>query len=161
MKIVDKINELHNFMLTPAGGITGARIQQEAHSAIQEGIKSPEWKAYMSNFASNPEQLQRLIGEDNTFTTATLLGPYVLSYMVANGVCGVATTLETTANLPTFVIDSIDDKLNPATAPIPDSPAIDPNLENMKRFVFIKKDPLKPENKPAIQPVGSAKTKRR
>ena len=125
MKIVDKIDEIHNFVKTPAGALKGATMQNQCGLAILNGIKSPEWKTYMCNFASNPDQLKRLIGEDAAFMQTTW-GPHSLAYLAANSTCGTGTTVNTKANMPDLMIQALDAGLSSGVAPTdcPDSLAL-------------------------------------
>jgi hypothetical protein len=67
-----------------------------AIAAIRDGIKSPAWEFYMTQFARdekgvlNKEQLARLMGTDNTLGDPTM--DRQRAYLVSNAVCGMTTT---------------------------------------------------------------------
>ena len=88
-------------------GKLGADIGDLAVAAITGGIRSPEWRAYMSLFADNEEQLQRLISEPLLEQE-----PYLAqnrAYIVSNAVCA--------ADTGTFVADRVDpDDINGAVS---------------------------------------------
>jgi hypothetical protein len=78
-------------------GQLGADIGELAVAAITGGIESPAWKAYMSLFADNEEQLQRLISYPPPEQE-----PYLMrnrAYIVSNAVCA--------ADTGTFVADRV------------------------------------------------------
>jgi hypothetical protein len=94
-KIFKNLEKAHVAVVidTFKGGNLGWRIGQLAIKAVNGGIKSEDWKKYMSLFADNEEQL-------NLLTTEELPAdkPYLeqsRAYMVSNAVCDAATTTET------------------------------------------------------------------
>ena len=81
----------------------GIELQQLAVMALLKGIGSPEWEAYMNKFTSNPAELLRLCGKDDTFNQ-----PYQkqnLAYVVSNAICGTATTTGTHLRVETNIDD--------------------------------------------------------
>lgn len=94
----------------------GGKLKRAAIKAIMGGIGSDDWKAYMSLFADNVDQLNRLTvrkpDEDAWLAEAR-------AYMVANAVCGADSTTRTSLR----VDDDIDDGVsNAADAKIVDPP---------------------------------------
>ena len=79
------------------GGKLGEDIGKLAVAAITGGIKSPAWRAYMSLFADNEEQLQRLISDPPPDDESYL--PRNRAYIVSNAVCA--------ADTGTFVADRV------------------------------------------------------
>lgn len=69
-------------------GALGKKISDAAVAAIMKGIGTAEWKSYMSLYASNKEQLERL-----TVEKATDLPYFSLqrAYIVSNAVCDIGT----------------------------------------------------------------------
>ncbi len=114
MKISDKIDRIHEFVSTPAGAGKGIELQEQASQAIKNGIKSDEWRVFMSNFASNPAQLNRLLGQDAFIEKPW--GLIALAYLPANAMCGTSTTANTKRNLPPQFIDALDDQLDSSDA---------------------------------------------
>lgn len=117
-RIIDNVRAKKASMMTnPAEAGANAVL---AVAAINGGIKSPEWRAYMMQFvdqnppgtAVDPRQLDRLLGNDGT------LGHPILNmrraYLVSNGPCG-----PTTPERFDFQVNSIDDGLEPACVPAP------------------------------------------
>lgn len=92
MKIIDKLNQIHQEMSADPDGSVGFgnRLQKLSCMAVRGGIDSRAWTNYMKLFASNPDQLRRLCGEDEAFND-TLYGLNSLSYMGGNGNCGIDT----------------------------------------------------------------------
>lgn len=85
-------------------GDLASRIGQLAVEAVINGMDSQEWKDYMSLFADNEAQLNRL-------TVQTPDEPSYLkqarAYIVSNAICDAATGVKTHNNVNT----SIDDEL--------------------------------------------------
>jgi hypothetical protein len=79
----------------------GKQIGNAAVAAITGGIASPAWKDYMSIFADNAEQLERLTVQKQG--EADYL-PQLRAYIVSNAVCD-ATTTTATANRVSNTID--------------------------------------------------------
>jgi hypothetical protein len=76
---------------TPPGAL-GKALSNTAVAAITGGIISDAWKAYMSLFADNAAQLERLTVENPT--DADYL-PLLRAYMVSNAVCDIQTNTKT------------------------------------------------------------------
>jgi hypothetical protein len=94
---------------TMKGGDLGARIGALAIKAVTGGLTSPDWKTYMSLFADNVTQLNRL-------TTTTTDGnrtylPQFRAYIAGNGVCDAATTTDTANKLDVTIDDGLDPNL--------------------------------------------------
>jgi hypothetical protein len=87
----------------------GKQIGNAAVAAITGGINSAEWKSYMSLFADNAEQLERLTVPKPT--DADYL-PQLRAYIVSNAVCD-ATTTTATAN-------RVDNRIDVGMAEAPD-----------------------------------------
>jgi hypothetical protein len=70
----------------------GLRLKQAAIAALMGGIESDAWKSYMSLFANNQEQLNRLTvkAEDEDWTVTESR-----AYIVANAICGADSTTQT------------------------------------------------------------------
>ena len=83
----------------------GFDLKRAAIKAMMNGIKSDEWISYMSLFAENAEQLNRLTvpqaGEDSWLTESR-------AYIIANAICGADSTTRTSLR----VDDDIDDNIN-------------------------------------------------
>jgi hypothetical protein len=88
--VIDKVSP------APGGkpGDLGEAIGELAVKAIMKGLRSPEWKQYMSLFADNEEQLTLLTVERETDSE---YAPRDRAYIVANAVCA-ADTNTFTAN---------------------------------------------------------------
>ena len=94
--ILKNLQNIHAAVVidTINGGVLGARIGALAIKAITSGMTdangmpTADWKTYMSLFADNVTQLNRLT------TTATDGGrsylPQFRAYIAGNGVCGAA-----------------------------------------------------------------------
>jgi hypothetical protein len=103
----------------------GFKLKQAAIEAMMAGIGSDQWKSYMSLFADNTEQLNRLTvraeNEDLWLTESR-------AYMVANSICGADSTTQTvlrvdaliddslTANNNNEIVDPVDGQAAPAGA---------------------------------------------
>lgn len=109
MKISEKAEEIHQFVSTPAGAMAGTMLQQQASEAIRDGMGSPAWKTFMCNFASNPAQLGRLMGQDDLITKPW--GVIALAYLPANAMCGTGTTTGILRTVPKPFVDAIDKDL--------------------------------------------------
>jgi len=92
MKILERLEKIRDDVAADplANAALGARMQELGCLAVEEGINSRAWEQYMRLFASNPDQLKRLIGKDEEFNQ-TFWGRKSLAYMVANGCCGIDT----------------------------------------------------------------------
>jgi hypothetical protein len=109
MKITEKVEQIHQFVSTPAGAGKGILMQQQASEAIKGGMNSPAWRTFMCNFASNPTQLQRLLGQDGL--VGKPWGTIALAYLPANAMCGTGTTTDTLGPMPQPFRDALDDSL--------------------------------------------------
>lgn len=102
-------------------GALGKELSNAAVAAITNGIKSTEWKNYMSLFADNAKQLERLtVPKDNDPSYL----PLMRAYMVSNAVCDVGTNTHTGKNLdvridnnPTLPVDSDNSVVRPFKIP--------------------------------------------
>ena len=115
MKIAENIEAIHAFVSTPAGVGKGVQIQEQASEAIKNGMKSDAWKLFMSNFASNPAQLTRLMGQDAFIEKPW--GIIALAYLPANAICGTSTTANTGRNVPPQFLTALDDGIDPTDDP--------------------------------------------
>lgn len=131
MKILDRVKAISDVFIedakpTGTGGTLAFPVKDAAIEAALGGIKSDEWRNYMSILASNEDQLKRLTGND-----ALANESYVRessAYLVTNSTCGG----HTPQRLPEFVDVRIDDGLDPKTDP------------NFVRFIDIELPPAAP-----------------
>ena len=70
----------------------GFRIMELAVAALEGGINSEAWRKYMSLFADNDVQLQRLCGTDGN---AAGYQKQFRAYIVTNAVCDASTDTKT------------------------------------------------------------------
>lgn len=107
-KIVRNLQKAHAAVVldTFRGGDLGFRMGQRAIKAITKGLNSPEWKTYMSLFADNAAQLNRLTVE--TPGEPAYL-PQARAYIVSNAVCDAATNTETSNRVDTRIDDGLND----------------------------------------------------
>ena len=112
-KIAGKINEIHTRLTNdPVGTANMANdLQKLAAQAALGGIKSRAWEQYMRKFASNKDQLKRLIGEDTNFNDNAPWAAESLAYIVANSTCGVDTATHTINNMPVDWVENLDRNL--------------------------------------------------
>jgi hypothetical protein len=114
---------IHDFIKNhPAGPALANELQLAAVKAIQSGLGGFDWKNYMCNFASNPEQLNRLVGDEDAFN-ATLYGKDSLAYLVANSTCGMTTETRTASFMNLEMLDGLDRNLLDDDLPVPDCEA--------------------------------------
>jgi hypothetical protein len=94
-KIMDNLEKAHVAVVidTFKGGNLGVRIAALAIRAVNGGLKSQDWKNYMSLFADNEEQLNLLTTDQVPADKPWL--ERSRAYMVSNAVCDAATTTET------------------------------------------------------------------
>jgi|ERR1041384_931250 hypothetical protein len=134
MKIVENMQRLSNQIIAskPDDIQLANHLQSLAIKAIREGIRSAEWKAYMTSFASNYDQLERLCGNDALFNR-TIYGLDSLSYMAANSTCGPTTDCVTWRNMNIEMVAGLDRDLR-------DDEEIIPNMvnEQSKILAFLK-----------------------
>lgn len=87
-------------------GELGGAIGKLAVAAITGGIKSDEWKTYMSLFADNAAQLTLLTvpkdGEESYL-------PQARAYIVSNAVCAASTDTFTVARVDTQLANALAD----------------------------------------------------
>lgn len=110
-KIIDNITSVQMRILNDPvmGKELAKRLQTLALKATRESFGSPAWKAYMLNFASNPDQLKRLMGNDEEFNKDEYKKD-ALCYIVANSTCGIDTTVTGTGrNLESDMIRALDE----------------------------------------------------
>jgi hypothetical protein len=70
----------------------GKQFSDLAVAAVTKGLESPEWKKYMSLFADNAEQLERLtVQADGEEKYLRLFRAYI----VANSICDITTQTDT------------------------------------------------------------------
>ena len=72
--------------------------------ALYAGIKSDEWKEFMSKFAANEKQFIRLCGDDAEFMKPKNYGRILLAYLVAATPCMSGTSLR-------LITEDLDEKL--------------------------------------------------
>lgn len=114
--ILKRLQKTDAAMDNPAHRVQlGFKLKEASIKAMMGGIGSDDWKAYMSLFADNVDQLNRLTvpqdGEDAWL-------PEARAYMVANAICGADSTTRTSLR----VDDDIDDGVNNAA----DGSVVDP-----------------------------------
>jgi len=126
MSILNNLDKVHAAVVVdkmkgvPKGAL-GEKIGVLAVDAITNGIKSAEWKSYMSLFADNAEQLNLLTvetpGEDGWL-------PQARAYIVSNAVCAAGTNTYTGARVDGRIGNGLDETPDGTVAlrpfPIPD-----------------------------------------
>ena len=82
----------------------GFRLKRAAIEAMMAGIGSKAWTSYMSLFADNTEQLNRLTvrGENEELWLLESR-----AYMVANSICGADSTTQTSLRVDALINDEI------------------------------------------------------
>lgn len=101
-----------------AGGTFGERVKNAGIAAVMGGIKSAEWKAYMSLFADNADQL-RLLTTADPANDPSYLGQS-RAYIVTNSICGTITGTRTHLNVDRSIDDNLSDmKDDTVTKPFP------------------------------------------
>src|SRR4051812_17564473 len=105
MKILEKLQKLHfvvaadnvngnpNANPPEPPGTLGKRVSNAAVAALTNGIHSNEWKQYMSLFADNTAQLERLTVPNPNTDPAYL--PLMRAYIVSNAICDIGTPAHT------------------------------------------------------------------
>jgi hypothetical protein len=111
MSILNNLEKVHaavvvdNFKGKPKGAL-GEKLGVLAVKAITGGIKSAEWKSYMSLFADNAAQLNLLTvptdGEDSWL-------PQSRAYIVSNAVCAAGTNTQTGNRVDTRMGTGLDE----------------------------------------------------
>jgi hypothetical protein len=84
----------------------GVELQAKAVDAIKSGQGSADWEVYMSLFATTPQQLSRLLPDDETEGVFRM--DVARACLVGNGTCGAETT---GSNLLDGVNDILDEDL--------------------------------------------------
>lgn len=111
MPIVAKIEEISKFIDQNRNNEIGQKrakdLKDLAGKAIRNGMQSRDWETFMKEFASNEQELKRLIGEDQAFNQ-TQWGLDSLAYIPANSTCDVATTTRTVANMSDEMKENLD-----------------------------------------------------
>ncbi|MDQ3649484.1 MAG: hypothetical protein M3458_04240 [Acidobacteriota bacterium] len=110
MSIMKNLDKVHAAVVVDKmkGGNLGEQIGVLAVKAITGGIRSAEWKTYMSLFADNAEQLKRLTAETPGSAGEEGWLPQTRAYIVSNAVCAAATNTFTSAR----VNSDVDGDLN-------------------------------------------------
>ncbi len=119
MRIIDKIEDIHQRIEGDPDGnaVFGNKLRTLARLAVEQGISSRAWEQYMRIFASNGDQLKRLIGEDEAFNQ-TPWGRTALVYLVGNGTCGIDTKANTGREMSEEIKNVLDaGDLNAADEP--------------------------------------------
>lgn len=104
--ILQRLNKTSMAMKSAAHRVQlGFLLKQSAIKAMMGGIGSEDWKAYMSLFADNADQLTRLtVQKEND-------EPWLLearAYIVANAICGADSTTQTSLRVDALVDDNLD-----------------------------------------------------
>ena len=83
----------------------GMRLKQAAIEALTGGIGSEKWNEYMSLFASNQQQLNRLTvrAEDEDWSVTESR-----AYIVANAICGADSTTQTSLRVQGVIDADLD-----------------------------------------------------
>lgn len=90
-----------------AGGTFGERVKNAGIRAVMGGIGSEEWRAYMSLFADNADQLRLLTTEDSATDPSYLAQSR--AYIVTNSICGTITGTRTHLNVERSIDDGLSD----------------------------------------------------
>lgn len=115
--IVTADNAVGNPNSNPPGapGELGRKLSNAAVMAITRGIKSEEWKKYMSLFADNAAQLERLTVEkpdDEDYL------PLLRAYIVSNAVCDIGTNTNTANRVDNRIDQDLSDAPDASVAPL-------------------------------------------
>ena len=120
--IVKKDNE-QGFAPEPPQALS-RRISDAAVAAVTNGIKSEEWRQYMSLFADNAQQLERLTvpqeGEPEYFRL-------MRAYIVSNAVCDAGTNAHTANKIDGRIDQGLSETTDSTVAAI--RPFVIPGLE--------------------------------
>jgi len=106
--IIENIADVQKRIQTDPG--LAREIGQDSIEAILNGVGSAEWGLYVSHFASNRKQLNRLLGKDTEF----MKGDYsklLLAYLAASAPCMGGTELKLITDLDSKVRDLLDKDL--------------------------------------------------
>jgi len=132
MKILDKLTKLQDIVKhdNAVGSATappqalGLKLSNAAVAAITNGIKSEEWRKYMSLFADNAQQLERLTvpqeGEPEYFRL-------MRAYIVSNAVCDAGTNAHTANKIDGRIDQGLSETTDSTVAAI--RPFVIPGLE--------------------------------
>lgn len=90
-----------------AGGTFGDMVKNAGIAAVMGGINSAEWKTYMSLFADNAQQLNRLTIPDPQNDANYY--PESRAYIVTNSICGTITGTRTHLNVNPDIDDTLPD----------------------------------------------------
>jgi hypothetical protein len=104
--ILDRLNQTGTAMNTAEfRDQLGFRLKRAAIEAMMAGIGSKEWNSYMSLFANNTEQLNRLTvrGENEDLWLLESR-----AYMVANSICGADSTTQTSLRVDLLIDESLN-----------------------------------------------------
>ena len=82
----------------------GFELKQAAIEAMMAGIGSKPWTSYMSLFADNTEQLNRLTVRGDNEELWVLESR---AYMVANAICGADSTTQTSLRVDALIDDQL------------------------------------------------------
>lgn len=108
--IMKNLQKVHAAVVVDSAREGGGQLAKDigalAIAAIEGGIKSPAWEAYMRLFAVNQEQLQRLTVTPVPADEKEYL-PQLRAYIVANAVCAGSTGTRTG--------DRVDGRINGTT----------------------------------------------
>lgn len=129
MKLFEKLLKLNDIVIDdrdngiPPGRI-GRDLSDAAVAAITGGIKSDDWKKYMSLFADNKEQLERLtiqkpVGEEPAYLKL------FRAYIVSNAVCDITTTTNTAARIDGRLDAGLNDAVDEQFVRLLDIPGLD------------------------------------
>jgi len=104
--ILDRLNQTGAAMNTAEfNNQLGFKLKRAAIEAMMAGIGSKEWNSYMSLFANNTEQLNRLTvrGENEDLWLLESR-----AYMVANSICGADSTTQTSLRVDLLIDESLN-----------------------------------------------------
>jgi hypothetical protein len=90
MAIEDNIRAIQTEILQDTSGKKGDTLRNQAVAAIYSGMGSPEWEAYMQNYAKTPEELARLTTRSGDGAHPYI--PLARAYLIANATCLPGTT---------------------------------------------------------------------
>lgn len=89
------------------GDTFGGDVKAAATKAIFGGIQSQDWEDYMTLFADNAAQLQRLKGADAQANVSWVRDS--IAYLAADGMCGATTTGIIANNLDARLDDGLEE----------------------------------------------------
>lgn len=97
------------------GGDLAIRLGQQAVAALIGGMNSDEWRKYMSLFADNEAQLNRLTVKGNNEPSYLMRAR---AYIVSNAICDAATGTKTPQNVEPDIDDGLDETPDETVAAI-------------------------------------------